>query len=124
MEAGSVGIWDYDIVNNRLVWDEQMHRLYGITSDQFCGAYEAWQSGVHPEDRLRGDEEIQLALRGEKKFDTEFRVLWPDGTTHNIRGIGLVFFFCRKNLFSEAGCCYIRLKLIVQTPSLSGGGGV
>jgi len=123
VEAGSVGIWDYDIVNNRLVWDEQMHRLYGITSDQFCGAYEAWQSGVHPEDRLRGDEEIQLALRGEKKFDTEFRVLWPDGTTHNIRGIGLVFFFCRKNLFSEAGCCYIRLKLIVQTPSLSGGEG-
>jgi PAS domain S-box-containing protein len=90
VEASSVGIWDYDIVNNRLVWDEQMHRLYGITPDQFCGAYEAWQSGIHPEDRLRGDEEIQLALRGEKKFDTEFRVLWPDGTTHNVRGIGLV----------------------------------
>ena len=90
VEAGSVGIWDYDIVNNRLVWDEQMHRLYGITPDQFSGAYEAWQSGVHPEDRLRGDEEIQLALRGEKKFDTVFRVLWPDGTTHDIRGIGLV----------------------------------
>jgi PAS domain S-box-containing protein len=90
VEAGSVGIWDYDIVNNRLVWDEQMHRLYGFTPDQFCGAYEAWQSGVHPEDRLGGDKEIQLALRGEKKFDTEFRVLWPDGTTHNMRGIGLV----------------------------------
>ncbi len=90
VRAGGVGIWDYDVVNNRLVWDEQMHRLYGITPDQFCGAYEAWQSGVHPEDRLRGDEEIQLALRGEKDFDTEFRVLWPDGTTHNIRGIGLV----------------------------------
>ena len=29
-------------------------------------------------------------MRGEKDFDTEFRVLWPDGTTHNIRGIGLV----------------------------------
>ncbi|MEI6262437.1 MAG: PAS domain-containing protein, partial [Deltaproteobacteria bacterium] len=88
--AGDVGIWDYDIVNKRLVWDEQMHRLYGITPDQFSGAYEAWQSGIHPEDRLRGDEEMQLALRGEKKFDTEFRVLRPDGTTHNIRCIGLV----------------------------------
>jgi len=90
VRAGGVGIWDYDVVNNRLVWDEQMRSLYGITPDQFSGAYEAWQSGVHPEDRLKGDEEIQLALRGEKDFDTEFRVLWPDGTTHNIRGIGLV----------------------------------
>jgi PAS domain S-box-containing protein len=90
VRAGGVGIWDYYVVNNRLTWDEQMHRLYGITPDQFSGAYEAWQSGVHPEDRLRGDEEIQLALRGEKDFDIEFRVLWPDGTTHNVRGIGLV----------------------------------
>ena len=90
VRAGGVGIWDYDVVKNRLVWDEQMRSLYGITPDQFSGAYEAWQSGVHPEDRLKGDEEIQLALRGEKDFDTEFRVLWPDGTTHNIRGIGLV----------------------------------
>ena len=67
-----------------------MYSLYGITQDQFSGAYEAWQSGIHPEDRVKGDEGIQLALRGEKDFDIEFRVLWPDGTTHNIRGIGLV----------------------------------
>jgi PAS domain S-box-containing protein len=90
VRAGGVGIWDYNVVSNKLVWDEQMHRLYGITQDQFSGAYEAWRSGVHPEDRLRGDEEIRLALQGEKDFDTAFRVLWPDGTTHNIRGIGLV----------------------------------
>jgi signal transduction histidine kinase len=63
--AGNVGIWDYDIVNNRLVWDDGMFRLYGITSDNFSGAYEAWQAGVHPDDRQRGDEEVQLALRGD-----------------------------------------------------------
>ena len=90
VRAGGVGIWDYDTVNNRLLWDEQMFRLYGITQDQFGGAYEAWQAGVHPEDRQRGDEEIQLALRGEKEFNTEFRVLWPDGSIHNIRGIAIV----------------------------------
>ena len=64
--------------------------LYGITRDQFGGAYEAWQAGLHPEDKQRGDEEIQLALRGEKDFDTEFRVLWPDGSTHHIRALATV----------------------------------
>jgi PAS domain S-box-containing protein len=88
--AGGVGIWDYDVVNNRLVWDDQMFRLYGIPRDQFSGAYEAWQAGLWPEDRPRGDQEIRLALRGEKDFDTEFRVLWPDGTTRNIRALALV----------------------------------
>jgi PAS domain S-box-containing protein len=88
--AGGVGIWDYDVVNNRLVWDDQMFRLYGITRDQFCGAYEAWQAGLHPEDRQRGDERIQLALQGEKEFDLEFRVLWPGGTIRYIRGFAMV----------------------------------
>ena len=88
--AGGVGIWDYDVVNNRLVWDEQMFRHYGITQQQFIGAYEAWQAGLHPEDRQRGDEAIQMALRGEKEFDIEFRVVWPDGSVHNIRGFAIV----------------------------------
>ncbi len=88
--AGGVGIWDYDAVNNTLVWDDQMYGLYGITPDQFGGAYAAWQAGLHPEDVQRGDEEIQRALRGEREFDTEFRVLWPNGTTRNIRALALV----------------------------------
>jgi PAS domain S-box-containing protein len=88
--AGGVGIWDYDVVANRLVWDDQMFRLYGIPQPQFGGAYETWQAGLHPDDRERGDREFQLALRGDREFDTEFRVVWPDGTTHDIRALGLV----------------------------------
>ena len=88
--AGGVGIWDYDVVNNRLVWDDGMYRLYGIGADQFGGAYESWRAGVHPEDLVLGDAEIQMALRGEKEFDTEFRVLWPNGTIRNIRALAVV----------------------------------
>jgi len=88
--AGGVGVWDYDPVNDTLTWDEQMFALYGITAEQFGGAYEAWQAGVHPDDRQRGDDEIQAALRGEKEFDTEFRVLWPDGTIRTLRALARV----------------------------------
>ena len=88
--AGGVGIWDYDIINNHLKWDNQMFILYGITPDQFSGAYEAWKEGLYPDDLLRGDKEIQMALRGEKDFDTEFRVVWPDGTIRNIRALAIV----------------------------------
>ncbi len=89
-EAGKVGIWDYDVLNNRLTWDAQMFALYGTAPHQFSGAYEAWRAGIHPEDQSRGDAEIQMALRGEMEFDTEFRVLWPDGSVHNIRAIARV----------------------------------
>jgi signal transduction histidine kinase/CHASE1-domain containing sensor protein/CheY-like chemotaxis protein/HPt (histidine-containing phosphotransfer) domain-containing protein len=88
--AGGVGVWDYDIVNNNLLWDDQMYRLYGITQNQFSGVYDAWRAGLHPDDLQRGDDEIQMALKGEKEFDTEFRVVWPDGSIHNIRALGIV----------------------------------
>ena len=89
-QAGGLGIWDYDVANNKLVWDEQMFRLYGIKRDQFGSAYEAWLACVHPEDRQRAHEEIQRALQGEKDFNTEFRALWPDGSIHCIRAMAIV----------------------------------
>ncbi|WP_133643115.1 PAS domain-containing sensor histidine kinase [Zeaxanthinibacter enoshimensis] len=85
--AAQVGIWDYDIVQNILVWDANMYRLYGIRQEDFSGVYEAWQAAVHPEDKERGDEEIQMAISGEKPFDTEFRVVWPNGETRYIRAM-------------------------------------
>ncbi len=88
--AGGVGVWDYDIAANKLVWDEQMYVLYGIKKNDFAGAYESWQNGLHPDDKARGDAEIQMAIRGEKDFDTEFRVLWPDGSIRDIRALAIV----------------------------------
>ncbi|MCX6276764.1 MAG: PAS domain S-box protein [Bacteroidetes bacterium] len=88
--AGGVGVWDMDIVNNSLFWDDQMFVLYGVAKENFGGEYEAWRAGVHPEDVAQCDAELQMAIRGEKEFDTEFRVVWPNGTIHNIRARAIV----------------------------------
>lgn len=88
--SASMGVWEWDLQRNELIWDEQMLRLYGLQKEEFLGAYQAWVQGVHPEDKSRGDEEVQQALRGEKEFDTEFRVLWPNGTLRHIKGYGYV----------------------------------
>ena len=82
--AGGVGIWDLDVVNNKLTWDDQMFRLYGVAPDNFGGVYETWKARVHPEDVEQSDAEVQMALRGEKEFDTVFRVVWPSGIIKHI----------------------------------------
>jgi len=61
-----------------------MFRLYGIAPDNFGGTYETWKTRVHPEDVERADAEVKMALRGEKELNTEFRVVWPNGTIHHI----------------------------------------
>ena len=77
--SANIGVWDFDLVEDRLIWDDRMYELYGISAETFGGAYEAWKGGVHPEDLTRADAEIQAAIIGEQDFHTEFRVVWPDG---------------------------------------------
>jgi PAS domain S-box-containing protein len=89
--AGGVGIWELDVVNDALIWDEQMFRLYGIAPDQFSGTYAAWRAGVHPEDRPRSEAELEMALHREEQFDSEFRVVWPNGTVCTIRSLARVY---------------------------------
>ena len=88
--AGSVGIWDFDFFNNRLVWDDQMCKLYGIRRDQFSGTYDGWASSLHPHDRASAESAITKALEGASEFNTQFRILWPDGSVRTIRGLAIV----------------------------------
>jgi PAS domain S-box-containing protein len=89
-KAGGVGIWEYDVIKNKLVWDNQMYNLYGIAPDEFDGDYDTWKKGLHPGDLVRGEEEFQQALDGEKDYDTQFRIIWNDGSIHVLRAMGVV----------------------------------
>jgi PAS domain S-box-containing protein len=83
--AARIGIWDWDIPRNELVWDESMYHLYGLRSGDFGEAYDAWIRTVHPEDKARTDGEIQAALRGEREYAPEFRIVRADGSIRYIK---------------------------------------
>lgn len=89
--AGQVGVWDWDIPKNELVWDDSMYRLYGIQKGGFGEAYEAWVRTIHPQDRAHTEEEIQAALRGEREYAPEFRIVRPDGTTRYLKADSQTF---------------------------------
>ncbi len=84
-ETGIIGVWDWDVVRNELRWDASMNRLYGIRDGEFGGAYEAWAATLHPDDKAYVEGEIQAALRGEREYAPEFRVVWPDGSVHHLK---------------------------------------
>jgi PAS domain S-box-containing protein len=88
--SGKVGIWDWNLITNDLEWNDQMYLLYGINENSFSGTYEAWQSGLHPEDKLRSENEINKAVANKEEFNTEFRVVWPDNSIHYIRALAQV----------------------------------
>jgi PAS domain S-box-containing protein len=86
--AARLGVWDWDLQKNELVWNDGMYELYGVKKEDFAGAYEAWLQGVHPDDRAFSDEISRQARRGERPYDTEFRVVWPDNSIHYLKAYG------------------------------------
>ncbi|MEI7639707.1 MAG: PAS domain-containing protein, partial [Syntrophus sp. (in: bacteria)] len=88
--SAKAGVWDWNLQTNGMIWDDRMLELYGLTHENFPGGVEAWEQGLHPDDSSRAVEECQAALRGERDFDTEFRVRHPDGTVVHIKADGLV----------------------------------
>ncbi|MEI7751960.1 MAG: ATP-binding protein [Candidatus Omnitrophota bacterium] len=78
-DAAGIGVWEYDVAQDVLIWDDWMWRLYGQKPEAFASASEAWAKGVHPDDQGRIKQEIQMALRDGNVFYSEFRVVWPDG---------------------------------------------
>lgn len=89
--VASIGIWDWDIPRNELVWDESMYQLYGIRRGDFGGAYDAWIATIHPDDKADTEGEIQAALRGEREYAPEFRIVRPDGSIRYIKADSQTF---------------------------------
>ncbi len=86
-QAAQVGIWDWDIATNKIVWNPIMFSLYGFPDAAFLPTYDKWAASIHPDDRARAEREIALAVAGGPAFDTEFRVMWPNGEAHNTRAM-------------------------------------
>lgn len=84
IESAQLGIWDWEVAENILVWDAQMYALYGIREQDFSGAYLAWQEALHPDDRARSDAAFAAALVGPGGFHIEFRIVRPGGEVRDI----------------------------------------
>ncbi|MEY4731823.1 MAG: hypothetical protein RL681_769, partial [Candidatus Parcubacteria bacterium] len=89
--SAEIGVWEWDIASNALSWDDQMYALYGIKAqDRMTMTYDAWREAVHPDDREAAEQDIKLAVSGEKEFNTIFRIVWPNGETRYLRAFGYV----------------------------------
>jgi diguanylate cyclase (GGDEF)-like protein/PAS domain S-box-containing protein len=90
VDSAKIGVWEYEIEAGALIWDENMYRLYGVNPKNFSGAYQAWEDGLHPDDLEMARRALADAIGGMAPFDTEFRVVWPNGEIRHVRAFARV----------------------------------
>lgn len=90
--AGGVGIWDYDFETQTEDWDDQMFRLYGVPRKDPVDGFKIWEERLHPEDKAIQLSLFRTVVETHADYNSEFRVLWPDGSVHTIRSMALMQF--------------------------------
>ena len=78
-EAAEIGICSWTEGTPDLVVDATWKRLLGRSPDARV-TLEDWQAALHPDDRERVVQEWNAALAQHGDFNTEYRVVCPDGT--------------------------------------------
>jgi signal transduction histidine kinase len=89
-KGSKLGIWDQDIANDVLVWDQVMFELYGISAESFEGNFESWIKLLHPNDKSRIQSKAEEVMKGAKDLDVEFRVVLPNESIRHIRALAIL----------------------------------
>lgn len=114
-QSANLGIWDWDILGHDLKWDAGMNKLFDLDETTFQSTYESWISILHPEDREHVDREIKMAVSGQKKYDTEYRIIGRNGRVYNLRATGLVERNAMGEPFRMIGICWDITKRKAET---------
>lgn len=83
-----IGSWEWDVLENRVIWSDALHHVFGVEPTTFGTTYEGYLGLVHPDDREPLRRAIEGALRQAAAFQCEHRVLRPDGELRTIDGRG------------------------------------
>ncbi|MBI1274836.1 PAS domain S-box protein [bacterium] len=77
-----IGLWDWDIVTNRLNFSDRLKELLGYHHNEISDQFPEWESRVHPDDLAPTLEKLQAHLAQEGPYDTEYRMRTKNGEWH------------------------------------------
>lgn len=73
-----LGHWELDLTNDRLVWSEEVFKIFEMARRQFKASYQAFLDLVHPDDRQRVDRAFRESVEDRTPYSLVHRLLLPD----------------------------------------------
>ena len=85
-----IGSWEWDPAEDRVVWSDELYRIWGLNRQEFGATYEDVFKRVHPDDRERLARMVEKARREQAPYVCDHRILHPDGTERILQSRGTV----------------------------------
>jgi len=85
-----VGHYYWNLIENRVIWSDELYRIYGLTPQKGPIDMAICREMIHPEDREFVFRTAEEALHSEILPDIEHRVVRPDGEVRTVHALGNV----------------------------------
>jgi PAS domain S-box-containing protein len=92
LRSSEIAIWSWDIAPNIVEADESCSVLFGLPIGQFPQTIEGFAALVHRDDRERIQQEVAASVEHGAEYNTQFRVVWPEGAVRSLAVRGKVYY--------------------------------
>jgi len=104
IQAAKIGIWDWDVPDDEVIWDDQCKALVGRPDANSTLDYEFFLATLHPDDRERVNTLVQRTVnQQDENYGTEYRVIWPDQSVHWLAVQGKGFYYQQGKIIRMVG---------------------
>ena len=105
LNASQMGLWDWNIVTNKVILSENHEVLFGLLPVNFDGSYEGFLKCIHPEDVQSVMQVIAQALKQKTDYNGEFRIVRSDQSVHWISAKGKFIYDAQEQAVRMIGVC-------------------
>ena len=90
LESSEIGLWDWDMHNDIVLWDDTCFEMLGYAPQSFTLNYQTWVTLLHPEYTHSVQEEVLRQIKSGEIFVAQFPLRTNDGSYLWIEGRGKV----------------------------------
>lgn len=101
-EFADIGLWFWDLSKNEVFSTPKCNEFFGLSPHEII-TIEHFFDCIHPEDKARVTDEFEIAQKTEKVYDTEFRIICPDGSIQWLTARGNVYLDEKNSPVSMTG---------------------
>lgn len=108
LEATGLGVWELDMQNNIVLWDDRCRELFGLAKDNYL-PYESALRYIHSKDVDRVTQAVQQAVHpgSDGRYDQTYRTIGADdGKLRWVRFYGQAYFSETGKLLRFAGIAH------------------
>ncbi|HUJ18609.1 MAG TPA: PAS domain S-box protein [Nitrospirota bacterium] len=88
LQSAHMGVWRWEIKENRRYMDNLTCQLLGIEAATFSGTEAEFFRAVHPEDHEKIKASLARTIEQNVHYESAFRVIWPEGSVHYVTARG------------------------------------